>query len=202
MIGSLRGTLIDRDTDGAVLIEVAGSGLGYRAVMGSVAAAELGPLGGEVFIWVHHHIREDTQCLYGFADRASRVTFEALIGAHGVGPALALAILTVHRPAALAAIVADGDIAGLCLVPGVGKKTAERLLIELRSRFEPGALPSSQTVGDSAAETPWADVQAALEGLGYRSDEIAAALRVGTVRDADGAEDALREALRYLGAQR
>lgn len=202
MIGSLRGTLVDRDTDGAVLIEVAGTGLGYRAVMGPTAAFELGDLGGEVFIWVHHHIREDTQCLYGFVNRDERATFEALLGAHGVGPALALAILSVHRPAELSAIVAAGDVAGLCLVPGVGKKTAERLLIELRSRLEPGVPPASDTAGGRSGDTPRADVQAALEGLGYRADEIAIVLRVDAVRDADDAEAGLREALRHLGSKR
>lgn len=201
MIGSLRGRLVDRDTDGEVLIEVAGSGLGYRAVMGPVAAFEVGDVGDEVFVWIHHHIREDTQCLYGFVDRSQRITFEALLGAHGVGPALALAILSVHAPAELARIVADEDTAGLCLVPGVGKKTAARLLIELKSRLEPpdGVATAPATNGGSGMLT---DVHAALEGLGYRAEEISRALTTETVRSAPDVAEALRRALRELGQVR
>ena len=80
-------------------------------------------------------IREDGQTLYGFPNRDERDTFEALLGAHGVGPGLALAILSVHAPAELRDVVAGADLAALCLVPGVGKRTAERLLVELRSRL-------------------------------------------------------------------
>lgn len=198
MIGSLRGTLLDRDTGGGVLIEVAGSGLGYRAVMGPTAAFELGNVGDEVFVWIHHHIRDDAQFLYGFLDRSQRVTFESLLGAHGVGPALALAILSVHAPAELARIVAEEDSAGLCLVPGVGKKTAARLLIELKSRLDPpedGAIaPANKT-----ASGMFTDVHTALEGLGYRGDEISGVLATETVRGAADVAEALRLALRELG---
>ncbi|HSL56442.1 MAG TPA: Holliday junction branch migration protein RuvA, partial [Acidimicrobiales bacterium] len=134
MIGSLRGTLLDRSLEGEVLVEV--GGVGYRVTMSPTAAVAIGELDDEVFVHVHHHIREDEQRLYGFATRDERVAFQALLGAHGVGPALALAILTVHPPAALARVLADDDLAALCLVPGVGKKTAARLLIELKSRFD------------------------------------------------------------------
>lgn len=201
MIGSLRGTLVDRDTGGEVLIEVAGSGLGYRAVMGPAAAFALGDVGDEVFVWIHHHIRDDTQCLYGFVDRSQRVTFEALLGAHGVGPALALAILSVHAPDELARIVADEDTAGLCLVPGVGKKTAARLLIELKSRLGPpdGAATVPASTTGSGMLT---DVHAALEGLGYRGDEITGALAADRVRNAPDVAEALRRALRELGQVR
>ena len=98
----------------------------------------LGLLGDDVFVHVHHHVREDAQTLYGFATRDERVCFEALIGAHGVGPSLALAILSVHSPMQLRAALASDDVAALCLVPGVGKKTAARLLVELKSRLDLG----------------------------------------------------------------
>lgn len=201
MIGSLRGTLIDRDTTGEVLIEVAGSGIGYRAIMGPAAAFEVGEVGDEVFVWVHHHIRDDAQFLYGFTDRTQRATFEILLGAHGVGPALALAILSVHRPDELARIVAEEDSAGLCLVPGVGKKTAARLLIELKSRLGPVsesvAVPASG--GGSGMLT---DVHDALEGLGYRGEEISGVLATESVRGAPDVAEALRRALRELGQNR
>ncbi len=200
MIGSLRGTLIDRDTGGEVLIEIAGNGLGYRTVLGPAAAFELGDVGDEVFVWVHHHIREDTQCLYGFLDKSQRDTFEILLGAHGVGPALAMAILSVHAPGELARIVAEEDTAGLCLVPGVGKKTAARLLIELKSRLGPvtdAVAPPADGGGGLLG-----DVHAALEGLGYRAEEITGALAVEEVRSAPDVAEALRRALRELGSAR
>ncbi len=88
-----------------------------------------------MFLYVHHHIREDAQTLYGFTSRDDRQTFQVLIATHGIGPALAMAILATHPPASLFDIVANNDVAALTLVPGVGKKTAERLIVELRDRL-------------------------------------------------------------------
>ena len=203
MIGSLRGTLLDRSLGGDVLVEVAG--VGYRVVAGPATVARLGDVEGEVFVWVHHHIREDTQVLYGFASRTERDAFEALIGAHGVGPALALAILTVHPPDALARVVAADDVAGLCLVPGVGKKTAARLLIELKSRLD-GVLTDSTIAAVGGGDGPpdgggggaLADVRDGLAGLGYGADEIADATRD---LDGDDAAAMLKQALKRLGGR-
>ncbi|MDZ7733414.1 MAG: Holliday junction branch migration protein RuvA [Acidimicrobiia bacterium] len=124
----MRGVLLDRSLDGELLVEVAG--VGYRVAVSPATALAIGEVGDEVFLHTHHHLREDTQTLYGFASREARVCFEALLSAHGVGPSLALAILSVHDPAALRQILLDEDVAALCLVPGVGKKTAARLLVE------------------------------------------------------------------------
>jgi len=181
MIGSLRGTLLDRTTGGELLVEVAG--VGYRAQAAPAAALALGEVGGEVFVHVHHHIREDAQTLYGFATRDERACFEALLGAHGVGPSLALAILSVHRPTDLALIVADGDLDALCLVPGVGKKTGQRLLVELKGVLDTDDLEPVAASTDASAEGTErgsgarADVREALVGLGYGPDEIRTALR-------------------------
>ena len=128
MIGSLRGTLLDRSgTD--VTVEV--QGMGYRLATTPATSGALGVEGAEVFVWVHHHLREDAQTLYGFATREERDVFETLIGTHGVGPALGLAILATHSPRALRVAIATDDVSALCLVPGVGRKTAQRLLVEL-----------------------------------------------------------------------
>lgn len=204
MIGSLRGLLIDRSLTGEVLVEVAG--VGYRVQAGPATAAKLGDLDGEVFVWVHHHVREDADTLFGFASKLERNTFEALLGAHGVGPALALAILSVHPPANLARVLADDDSAALCLVPGVGKKTAARLLIELKSRLDvplseggSGPAESSTEGGDVPPSSARADVRVALAELGYGPDEIVEAVR----SLADGEPGAmLKEALRRLAGAR
>lgn len=199
MIGSLRGVLVERSLTGEVLVEVAG--IGYRVTAGPVTAARLGDLGSEVFVWVHHHLREDAATLYGFATRDDRNAFEALLGAHGVGPALALAILSVHEPLALHRVLADDDVAALCLVPGVGKKTAARLLIELKARLD---LPIDGvpidldgTGGEPGSPgSVRADVREALVELGYQADEIVVALR--DLPPSDDAGLLLRHALKRL----
>ena len=194
MIGSLRGTVLERGLDGTVLLEVAG--VGYHVVVSSRTLPELEPT-TTTFLHIHHHIREDGQTLYGFLDRTERATFQTLIATHGVGPALAMAIVATHPPTALVDIVAGGDLAALTMVPGVGKKTAERLLVELRSRL---SVPVLDPVGGNGASSPIGDVREALAGLGYGPEEIREALRE-LPSDADAAT-LLRDALKLLGARR
>jgi Holliday junction DNA helicase RuvA len=207
MIGSLRGTLAERATDGELLVEV--GGVGYRVLAGPATAARLGDVGGEVHVWTHHHVREDTQVLYGFASRDERVTFEALISAHGVGPALALAILSVHEPLALRRVLADDDVSALCLVAGVGKKTAARLLVELKSRLEvpagdvAAAVAAAGSAGGgngSSTGSVRADVRDALAALGYAPDEVAPATR--DLPAGDDVSTLVTEALRRMVAHR
>lgn len=213
MIGSLRGRLLDRGTT-EVLVEVAG--VGYRVTIAPTTALALGDLGDEVFVWIHHHIREDAETLYGFAARDERLTFEALLGAHGVGPALALAILSVHAPAALTRILLEDDVAALCLVPGVGKKTAARLLVELKSRLDipdadlASAVAAGNGNGNGAGRggaggglgpaSARDDVRAALAGLGYTGDEIREATL--DLPDDGDASELLRAALSRLATGR
>lgn len=198
MIGSLRGTLLDRSAS-EVLVEV--GGVGYRVTVSPTTAVSIGDVGGEVFVHTHHHVREDAQTLFGFASRDERVCFEALLGAHGVGPSLALAILAVHSPAALARVLADDDIAALCLVPGVGKKTAARLLVELKSRLDVpdfgDGVPGGATGRPSSA---LGDVREALAELGYGPDEVREAV-AGLADDGD-VSALLREALQRLAVAR
>ena len=134
MIGSLRGELLARTPDAELVVEV--SGVGYRVQATPRTAAAAGALGSEVFVHISHIVREDAQTLYGFSTLDERRTFEALIGARGVGPSLALSILAVHHPDALRRAVAEDDVDMLCLVPGVGPKTAVRMLVELKSRLD------------------------------------------------------------------
>ncbi len=180
MIGSLRGTLLERSGIGEVLIETAG--VGYRVTVSPSTVVELGSIGDEVFVYIHHHFRDDAQTLYGFLTRDERVCFETLLGAHGVGPGLALAILSVYAPLALQRVLLDDDVNALCLVPGIGKKTAARLLVELKSRLDVADYDeaiSSGVIGStvSAGSSPRADVRDALTSLGYDVDEVNAVLR-------------------------
>ena len=202
MIGSLRGTLLDRGAD-EVTLEV--GGIGYRVTVSPTTAVSLGDVGTEVFCWVHHHQREDAVTLYGFATQDERRCFEALLGAHGVGPALALAILSIHTPIALARVLAEDDLGALCLVPGVGRKTAARLLIDLKSRLSVPDLggPAVETgASGSGASAPVAraDVREALTGLGYSEPEVREVM-ADLPPDGDAA-GLLRDALQRLAAAR
>jgi holliday junction DNA helicase RuvA len=194
MIGSLRGTVLDRAIGGEVLVEV--GGVGYRVAVPSGSVAALEP-GGPAFLFTHLVVREDAMSLYGFPDREQRDTFEALMSATGVGPKLALAILSVHSPSALRRTVLEGDLDALTLVPGVGKRTAQRLMIELAAKLGTTAPDPAGAEGGPSAR---AEVRAALEGLGYGVEEVRFVLDTLPV---DGAvEVLLKEALKLLAVER
>jgi len=196
LIGSLRGTVLERGLDGVVLLEV--GGVGYHVIVSPRTLSELEPT-TTAFLHIHHHIREDAQTLYGFAAREERTTFNVLIATHGVGPAVAMAILATHPPATLVDIVAAGDVASLTLVPGIGRKTAERLLVELKNRL---SLPLLDPVGASGGGSVVGDVREALAGLGYGPEEIRDVLREVPTDDGVDASSLLRDALKSLGARR
>ncbi|MEM7271716.1 MAG: Holliday junction branch migration protein RuvA [Actinomycetota bacterium] len=185
MIGSLRGAVIDRDPmiddrSAAVELTIEVGGVGYRV---TATAATVSRLPGDetILLFIHHHIREADQKLYGFLSKEERTAFEGLLSAHGVGPALALAVLATHPVDHLARILADDDAAAavtaLCEVPGVGKKTAQRLLVELKNTL---VLPTIDGPGPSVAldgvaadgSSPLVDVREALVNLGYSSEEV------------------------------
>ena len=195
MIGSLRGTVLDRAVGGEVLLEV--SGVGYRVAVPSGAVAALEP-GEPAFLFTHLVVREDALSLYGFPDREQRDTFEALMSATGVGPKLALAILSIHSPSALRRVVVGGDLDALTLVPGVGKRTAQRLMIELAAKL--GATGPELTVIEGGAPSGRAELRAALEGLGYGTDEVRYVL--DTLPDDGPVEVLLKEALKLLAVER
>jgi Holliday junction DNA helicase RuvA len=201
-----------------VIVDVAG--VGYRVTVTPATAAALmagtapgsvaGAAGPEATLFVHTHVREDALVLYGFVHDDERRCFEVLLGSHGVGPALALAILAMLSPAALSTAVLEEDIETLCAVPGVGRKTAARLLIELKSRLDlpdlsalPGGVGANGANGADeaarAARTSRAEARAALSELGYGPDEIRGAL--DRLRDDVGVEEMLRLALRELASR-
>jgi Holliday junction DNA helicase RuvA len=192
VIGSVRGTVIDRSAAGEVLVEV--GGVGYRVLVTNGSLAALAP-GADTFLFTHLHVRDDALVLFGFPTRDERETFESLIGATGVGPKLALAMLSVHAPDALRRAVLDDDLAALILVPGVGKRTAQRLLIELKTRLSVPEL--DLTAMGSAGGSVRGEVRAALGGLGYGPDEVRDVL--AQLDDTDASvEELLRDALRLL----
>jgi Holliday junction DNA helicase RuvA len=195
VIGSLRGVVIDRGEQGEVLVEV--GGVGYRVTVPTSTLVAL-ELGAPAFLHVHTHVREDAIVLYGFASSEQRRCFEALVGAHGVGPALALAILSAHTPTSLQRAVMADDIDALVLVPGVGRKTAARLLIELKARLDLPDLDAEHTMASLGGAGVRAEVRAALAGLGYGPEEVRQVLQ--SVPAEGATEEVLRAALRELAA--
>jgi Holliday junction DNA helicase RuvA len=197
MIGSVRGTVIERSTLGEVLMEV--GGVGYRVLVPTGAFDQLVP-GSPAFLFTHLHVREDAMTLYGFPTRDERDVFEVLLGANGVGPKLGLAILSVHTPGALRLALVDEDLEALTMVSGVGKRTAQRLLVDLQSKLDVPDFDLSVGAGGGTGNATRPDVREALVGLGYDGDEIRAVLAQlpveGTV------ESLLREALKLLAGAR
>jgi Holliday junction DNA helicase RuvA len=193
VIGWLRGELLARGADSELLVDV--NGVGYRVLVPATVISSVGELGQTVALFVHTHVREDAIVLYGFASASERQCFEALLGAHGVGPSLALAIMSSLQPAALIRAVIDGDLDVLCSVPGVGRKTAARLVIDLKSKLD---LPGDDTVGrqSGAPASERSEVRGALQELGYGPDEIRRAL--DSIPETGSVEDLLRGALREL----
>ena len=205
MIGSLRGTLADVRLDGSVLVDV--GGVGYRVLVPPATVPALGHVGATVALHTHLAVREDALTLYGFATADERACFEALIGAHGVGPSLALAVLSVHTPRALRRAVADDDVGALCLVSGVGRKTAARLILELKDRLDVAAdadvapATAGEDGNDDRTRRPArAEVREALVALGYEAEEVRAAL--GGLPEGEDVATLLRAALAGLARGR
>jgi len=201
VIGSLRGVVLDRLAAGELLVEAGGVGYRVAVTAPTLAGTELG---APVFLHVHTHVREDALVLYGFPTREERTCFEALLSAHGVGPALALAVLGALSPAALHRALLSDDADALCAVPGVGRKTAVRLLMELKAKLdidldvELAAVQDGNGTGEAAAAR--AEVRTALAGLGYGADEVRSAVR--ELPDDGSVEDLLKAALKQLAGVR
>ena len=172
MIASIQGTLEARRA-GFVIIRT--GGFGIRVFAPTTTLSHLGEVGSEVSLYTHFYVREDGMALYGFSSEEDLNAFEQLIGISGVGPKLALALLSMMDAQSFYKAIADEDQQRLALTPGVGKKLAARLVLELK-----GKLPSLGTLGSGGALSPSGQLQSevleALMGLGFSSTEAQAAL--------------------------
>lgn len=196
MIAHVRGEVVHRDSD-SVVVDVGGVGW-----LVHVAGLEgVPPPGQQVQLHTSLQVRDDAMDLYGFVDRAGLATFDLLITAAGVGPKLALAALRTHAPGVLRSAIATGDQGTLTDVPGIGKKVAQRLVLELGDKVGGGEFePAVTTTGAATAGsgTDAAQAREALARLGYSSSEIARALH-DAPSDA-AVEDLVRHALQHVGA--
>jgi holliday junction DNA helicase RuvA len=200
MIASLRGVLAEKDA-GHCVIETAG--VGYRVSVSSHTARSLPEEGEPVFLHTHQVVREDAVQLFGFADLEERRLFEMLITVSGVGPKVALAVLSGLPPQALARALRDENIAQLVGIPGVGRKTAERLIVELRDKLElvvtASAAPPAQGRSVVPSSEGFDDAVAALVRLGYSRAQAQDTLRkVAGAGEGLSVEKLVRQALSRL----
>lgn len=187
MIGRLTGTIVDRGFE-RVIVDV--NGVGYDIAVTPRTLSELPGLGEEVVLHTFLYVREDQLSLYGFDSVADKDLFQTLLGVSGVGPKVAMAILATLTFERLRAAVASDDIAALTEVPGIGKRSAQKLLLELKPKMDVAD-------GELAASGPLAEVREALTGLGYAPDEIRGTL--ASLPTDLPVEDMLRLSLRELG---
>lgn len=194
MIAHLRGTVLDKQPN-RVTIDV--HGVGYDVAVPVSTFYVVGDAGSEVALRIHTHVREDALSLYGFATRLEQELFERLIGVSGIGPKLALAVLSGIEPADLVSAIQTSDVARLTSIPGVGKKTAERIVLELKDR-----LPKLRTEAAAAGPVPLTikdDVLSALINLGYHRPLAEKAVDSAVKATPDGDfERTLKLALREL----
>jgi Holliday junction DNA helicase RuvA len=195
VIGRLRGSVLSEEPTGAVVIDVHGVGYEVATPVGTLGRAAADA--GDVELWIHTHVREDALDLFGFATETDRRVFRLLIGVPNVGPKTALGVLSALSTEELARAVEGADHARLGKVPGIGKKTAERLVLELKEKLhglEPASATPAQAPGNKAER-----LLGALTHMGYRPAEAERAISaLGPKLSAEPLGNLLRDALALL----
>ncbi|MDF4002209.1 Holliday junction branch migration protein RuvA [Luteibacter sahnii] len=194
MIGRLRGILISKQPP-SLLIEVGGVGYDVDAPMSTIY--DLPATGKEVTLLTHYAVKEDGVALYGFLRETERAMFRNLLKVSGIGAKIALAVLSGVATDELSRLVHAGDVVALTKIPGIGKKTAERMVVELRDRVDAVGvrLPASTVHGEALPADPAGEATVALQQLGYKPPE-AARLVAKVAAEGDSAETIIRKALR------
>jgi Holliday junction DNA helicase RuvA len=196
MIALLRGRIIDRQPN-RLVVDV--HGVGYEVLVPLSTFYEVGDEGADVTLHIHTHVREDALLLYGFLTVLEQQVFERLIGISGIGPKLAVAVLSGIDPRDLVTAVQRGDVARLVAIPGIGKKTAERIVLELKDRLAAFSAMPAAAAPASAADRLRDDLVSALVNLGYHRPQAEKSVETALKSDPDMAfENALRQSLRTL----
>jgi len=201
VIGRLTGRVVADEADGVIVVDVNGVGYDVLAPLGTIGRAATDEH-QRVTLFVHTHVREDALSLFGFASDGDRLAFRTLIGVSNVGPKTAIAVLSALPASELARAIASKDIGALTSIPGIGKKTAERLLLELRDKLPAAAeAPAGRPPPDRAAK-PGANAElllSALTRMGYRQTEAERAIAaLGQRPEGEPLAAVLREALAIL----
>ena len=195
MIGSLRGKLIEKRPN-QLLVDI--NGVGYQVQIPLSTFASLGALHTETSLLIHTHVREDQITLYGFATAREKQCFELLISASGVGPSLALKILSGMSIEELVPAIRKSDLAQLVKIPGVGRKTAERIVVELRDKLVVIDVPEAGK--PSTRSQLEDDVASALMNLGYDTKSVERAVEKSRAASGNDFEKLLRSSLQILGS--
>lgn len=195
MIGSLRGKLIEKRPN-QLLVDV--NGVGYQVQIPLSTFASLGALHAETNLLIHTHVREDQITLYGFVTAREKQCFELLISASGVGPSLALKILSGMSIEELVPAIRKSDLAQLVKIPGVGRKTAERIVVELRDKLVVIDVPEAGK--PSTRSQLEDDVASALMNLGYDTKSVERAVEKSRAASGNDFEKLLRSSLQILGS--
>jgi holliday junction DNA helicase RuvA len=196
MIAFLRGTVLDKQPN-KITIDV--HGVGYEVHVPLSTYYDVGEEGAEIALRVHTHVREESLQLYGFLTTLEQQLFERLIGISGIGPKLAIAVLSGIDSVEMVGAVQRGDVARLTTVPGIGRKTAERIVLELKDRLAQLVVPAGAVAGGSPGDRLRADLLSALQNLGYHRPLAEKAVEAALKGASDATfETALRGALREL----
>jgi Holliday junction DNA helicase RuvA len=190
MIGRLRGTLVAKQPP-ALVVDV--NGVGYELEAPMSTFFDLPEMGREVALFTHYAVKEDTAVLYGFLREAERTLFRALQKVSGIGAKISLAVLSGVSTDEFARLIHQGDVAALTRIPGIGKKTAERMLVELRDRVDD--LGPAATASGAVPKDPVAEATVAMQTLGYKPAEVTRLVR-DAAAPGDRAEDIIRKALK------
>jgi Holliday junction DNA helicase RuvA len=208
LIGRLAGRIVEESADGAVVLDVGGVGYEVTVPLGTVGRATLDP-SGPVTLFVHTHVREDAFLLYGFASKEDRAAFRALIGISNIGPKIAVSILSALTANEIALVVTRGETGRLTAIPGVGKKTAERIILELKDKLTaaPAAAAAAAVAAGSAQKPASAGSKgelllSALTRMGFRPAEAERAVSgLGARVETEPLGDLVREALALLSSR-
>lgn len=193
MLSYIRGTVTYKDAEGAI---IEAGGIGYELSMSIHALASLSQVGATAQVWTYLSVKDDGIALFGFADPAEKNLFVKLIAVSGIGPKMALSALSTFRPAELVNCIAAGDVSAISTIPGVGKKTAQRMILDLQGILKTDAsLDASSIDGVPHAR----DAIRALESMGFTAEEARASLADCTESTLDGI---IRHALKHLGGAR
>ena len=194
MIAYVKGIIARKDGYGVIL---EANGIGYEMSMSSKALGTLPAVGNTAQVWTYLHVKDDGMSLFGFCDASEKEMFVKLIGVSGIGPKMAISALSTFNPKELASAIAAGDVTRISSVPGIGKKTAQRVVLELQGILKSEA-DGFAAAEDSTRSGAMADASTALESMGFTSPEIAAALKGCTSEDVSAI---MRYALKQLGGR-
>lgn len=194
MIARLTGRLVERGPS-EVVMDV--GGVGYRIHMGSLSIASLPPIGEEACVRTHLHVTDSAIALFGFIDAEEEAIFKQLIGVSGIGPKIALAALSTYEPARIIEAIVAQDASFLAKVPGLGKKTASRIVLELKDLYPQSLASVSGPAGPDEEQVDMRDIEAALLSFGFTTQEVELALADAPQGLAE--DELLTHALRRLG---